>query len=73
MGSVHVDHRPWEWEECVDTVKEAQGDFVEKCQKQTEALRDCMMADPGYYGGGMQCNIVVQVERERGTLEDQFF
>lgn len=39
-----------EWEKCVDTVKEAQGDFVEKCQKQTEALRDCMMADPKYYG-----------------------
>lgn len=38
------------WENCVDAEKEAGGDFVEKCQKQTEALRDCMLADPGYYG-----------------------
>ena len=39
-----------QWEDCVDKAKEADGDFVEKCAKQTEALRDCMMADPGYYG-----------------------
>ena len=38
------------WEECVDAAKDAKDDFVEKCAKQTEALRDCMMADPGYYG-----------------------
>ena len=38
------------WEDCVDKAKEADGDFVEKCAKQTEALRDCMLADPGYYG-----------------------
>ena len=38
------------WEDCVDEAKEADGDFVEKCAKQTEALRDCMLADPGYYG-----------------------
>ena len=38
------------WEECVDAAKDAKNDFVEKCAKQTEALRDCMMADPGYYG-----------------------
>jgi hypothetical protein len=38
------------WEDCVDKAKEADGDFVEKCAKQTEALRECMLADPGYYG-----------------------
>ncbi len=38
------------WEDCVDKAKESDGDFVEKCAKQTEALRDCMLADPGYYG-----------------------
>ena len=38
------------WEDCVDKAKESDGVFVEKCAKQTEALRDCMLADPGYYG-----------------------
>jgi len=38
------------WEDCVDLAKEGDGDFVEKCAAQTEALRDCMLKDPGYYG-----------------------
>jgi hypothetical protein len=38
------------WEACVDSVKEENGDFVTKCQTQTEALRDCMLTDPAYYG-----------------------
>mmetsp|Transcript_4765 Transcript_4765/g.12038 ORF Transcript_4765/g.12038 Transcript_4765/m.12038 type:complete len:103 (-) Transcript_4765:372-680(-) len=38
------------WEKCVDVAKDAESDFVTICQKQTEGLRDCMLADPGYYG-----------------------
>ena len=57
----------------MDTVKEAQGDFVEKCQKQTEALRDCMMADPGYYGRGLvrgACLHTVKTRTRRRRLEE---
>ena len=38
------------WEDCVDAAKDAKEDFVEKCAAQTAALRDCMIANPGYYG-----------------------
>ena len=38
------------WEDCVDAAKEGKEDFVEKCAEQTAALRDCMIADPKYYG-----------------------
>mmetsp|Transcript_12241 Transcript_12241/g.44024 ORF Transcript_12241/g.44024 Transcript_12241/m.44024 type:complete len:92 (-) Transcript_12241:76-351(-) len=38
------------WEKCVDAAKERDDDYVAECAKQTEALRDCMLADPGYYG-----------------------
>jgi hypothetical protein len=38
------------WEACVDAAKERDDDYVAECAKQTEALRDCMLADPGYYG-----------------------
>ena len=34
----------------VDAAKDAKEDFVEKCAAQTAALRDCMIANPGYYG-----------------------
>ena len=39
------------WEDCVDKAKEADRDVVEKCAKQTEALRDCMLADDGVVRG----------------------
>ena len=38
------------WEDCVDAAKDAKEDFVAKCAAQTAALRDCMIANPGYYG-----------------------
>ena len=38
------------WEACVDTHREAGGDFVESCLPQTRGLKECMEANPEYYG-----------------------
>ena len=38
------------WEACVDKHREAGGDFVESCLPQTRGLKECMEANPEYYG-----------------------
>ncbi|GMH42982.1 hypothetical protein BSKO_10904 [Bryopsis sp. KO-2023] len=38
------------WMECVDREKEGGGDYVEECIPPMQALRECMLANPDYYG-----------------------
>jgi len=39
------------WEACVDEHREAGADsFVESCMAQTRGLKECMEANPEYYG-----------------------
>lgn len=38
------------WESCVDSERKAGNDFVESCLVPTKALKECMEANPEYYG-----------------------
>lgn len=38
------------WEACVDGERKAGNDFVESCLNPTRALKECMEANPEYYG-----------------------
>jgi hypothetical protein len=38
------------WEACVDKHRDAGDDFVETCLPQTRGLKECMEANPEYYG-----------------------
>ncbi len=38
------------WEKCVDTHREAGDDFVDACMPSTRGLKECMEANPEYYG-----------------------
>ena len=37
------------WEKCIETCKDNETDFIEKCGPQTLALKDCVDANPDYY------------------------
>ena len=38
------------WEDCIDECKEEDEDFVTVCGPQTIALKECVDAEPEYYG-----------------------
>lgn len=42
------------WEACVDDAETAGTNIVEKCAQKTHFLKDCMEANPEYYGPVLQ-------------------
>jgi intermembrane space import and assembly protein 40 len=42
------------WEACVDDAESAGINIVEKCAQKTHYLKDCMEANPEYYGPVLQ-------------------
>ena len=60
------------WEDCIDECKEEDEDFVTVCGPQTIALKECVDAEPEYYGalgGGGGDESEVQ-EKEKGGVDE---
>ena len=52
------------WEKCIETCKDNDTDFIEKCGPQTLALKDCVDANPDYYSVLEQLDDAVEEESE---------
>ena len=58
------------WEACVDTHREAGGDFVESCLPQTRGLKECMEANPEYYGPLLERDGDDKDDKDEGEEEE---
>jgi len=54
------------WEACVDDAETAGINIVEKCAQKTHFLKDCMEANPEYYGPVLQAEKAID---EQATME----
>lgn len=59
------------WLECVEKEKEGDGDYVEKCVPHMKDLRECMLANPDYYGPMLAEEAhMLEEKEEEGESED---
>jgi len=62
------------WEACVDDAETAGTNIVEKCAQKTHFLKDCMEANPEYYGPVLQAEKAIDeqatMEAKTGNSED---